>query len=301
MPVKVAAQLHEPQSGEENAPSLVILHGLFGSAGNWRSLSRQLASEHAVHALDLRNHGVSPHHDLMTYAEMAGDIVQYLDENVGDAPILMGHSMGGKAAMRLALSHGGGLSKLVVVDIAPVPNQHDFDHLLQAMSLIDTKTIRGRGEADKALAERVVDPPLPQFLLQNLVRDDTGYRWRINLEAIRANMDAILDFPIPDDWQAFEQPTLFISRRAIRLRSQRAPQNQSRAFSQCKNSDHRRYGSLAARRTATTLSRCSAELPRKLTDARSGKSVGNPHSHVVDDDQCRRGLSVSTQRAIRNW
>ena len=210
MLVKVAAQLHEPQSGEENAPSLVILHGLFGSAGNWRSLSRQLASEHAVHALDLRNHGVSPHHDLMTYAEMAGDIVQYLDENVGDAPILMGHSMGGKAAMRLALSHGGRLSKLVVVDIAPVPNQHDFDHLLQAMSLIDTKTIRGRGEADKALAERVVDPPLRQFLLQNLVRDDTGYRWRINLEAIRANMDAILDFPIPDDWQAFEQPTLFI-------------------------------------------------------------------------------------------
>ena len=165
MPVKLTAQLHEPQVSGETSPTLVILHGLFGSANNWRSLSRQLARDYTVHALDLRNHGGSPHIACMNYPEMASDVLRYFDEMLADNPILVGHSMGGKTAMHLALSAGQRICKLIVVDIAPVANRHDFDHLLDAMVALDTHAIRRRGEADAALAERIPDQSLRRFLL----------------------------------------------------------------------------------------------------------------------------------------
>ena len=210
MPVKLAAQCHEPQSDAGNNPALVILHGLFGSASNWRSLSRQLGEVHPVHVLDLRNHGVSPHHPSMTYPDLASDVLEYLDDKVDGPVVIIGHSMGGKAAMHLALSQGQRLVGLIVVDIAPVINQHDFDNLFEAMTELDTSSIQRRSEAEEALGRRVPEQALRQFLLQNLVRADTGYRWRINLQAIASNMDAILDFPLPDQWQPFQGPTLFI-------------------------------------------------------------------------------------------
>ena len=131
-------------------------------------------------------------------------------DNAEQAPVLIGHSMGGKTAMHLALIQGHRLARLIVVDIAPVANQHDFDNLLEAMTELDIDSLQRRGEAEVALAKRVPQQALRQFLLQNLVRAGSGYRWRINLQAIRANMDAILDFPWPDNWQPFERPTLFI-------------------------------------------------------------------------------------------
>lgn len=216
MPVKVAAQRHAPPNGKSIGPPVVIVHGLFGCARNWRSLCRQLASRYEVHALDMRNHGASPHDDAMTYADMASDIVKYLDDTMTELPVLIGHSMGGKAAMHLALGHGDRLSKLIVVDIAPVPNHQGFQNLLEAMTEVDTKAIRGRDEAEEALSSRVPDKSLRQFLLQNLVRADHDYRWRLNLHALRVNMNAILDFPTPELWQVFEKPTLFI-------RGQRSP------------------------------------------------------------------------------
>ena len=210
MQVKLAATYHDSQVTGTNSPALVILHGLFGSANNWRRLARALSSDYPVHALDLRNHGVSPHDMHMTYPDMAGDVVDYLKDALTQPPVLVGHSMGGKTAMRVALGEGSRLARLIVVDIAPVPNWHEFDNLLDAMSELKTGTLTRRSEADAALRARVPDQSLRQFLLQNLVRGETGYRWRINLEAIRSNMDAILDFPRPDDWRPFERPTLFI-------------------------------------------------------------------------------------------
>ena len=210
MRVKLAVKYHETRAPGRDSPALVILHGLFGSANNWRRLAQQLSSDYPVHALDLRNHGASPHHPHMTYANMAGDVAGYLDHALTRPPVLIGHSMGGKAAMRLALAEGHRLARLIVVDIAPVPNRHDFDNLLDAMTELDTRTLKRRSDADKALQKRVPEESLRQFLLQNLIRGKTGYQWRINLDAIRSDMEAILDFPRPDEWEPFERPTLFI-------------------------------------------------------------------------------------------
>ena len=146
----------------------------------------------------------------MTYAEMAEDVAEYLTNTLPTKPVLMGHSMGGKTAMQYALAHGENLAKLIVVDIAPAPNQHDFDNLLEAMKSLDTENLQRRTDADDALSSRVPDAALRQFLLQNLVANKPGHRWRINLHAIDANMPAILDFPLPQKWRPFEQPTLFI-------------------------------------------------------------------------------------------
>ena len=210
MRVKLAAKYHATETPGRNSPALVILHGLFGSANNWRHLAQQLSNDYPVHALDLRNHGTSPHDAYMTYTDMAGDVADYLDHALTRPPVLIGHSMGGKAAMRLALAEGDCLARLIVVDIAPVPNRHDFYNLLDAMSELDTRTLKRRSDADEALKKRVPEESLRQFLLQNLTHGEAGYQWRINLEAIRSNMEAILDFPWPDDWKPFEHPTLFI-------------------------------------------------------------------------------------------
>lgn len=210
MSVKVAAQLHRRSCSESFGPPVLILHGLFGSAGNWRSVSRALSRRFEVHALDMRNHGASPHDDSMTYADMANDILDYLDDNICETPSVIGHSMGGKAAMHLSLAHGDRISKLIVVDVAPVPNHQGNEHILTAMSSVDIHRARQRNEVDRALADLLPDNALRQFLLQNLVRGNGGYRWRLNLQALRINMDAILDFPLPPIWQSYEKPTLFI-------------------------------------------------------------------------------------------
>lgn len=192
-----------------SGPPVVILHGLFGSARNWQGIARRLSSERRVLAVDLRNHGSSPWHPSMTFAEMAEDVAALIAARGLAEPAIVGHSMGGKVAMVLALTRPTLVARLVVVDIAPVGYRHDrFAALVRSLADLDLAQVRRRADADGQLAVAIPDAPTRQFLLQNLVEQDGCFAWRVNLAAIRANLSAISCFP--DIAGVYAGPTLFI-------------------------------------------------------------------------------------------
>ena len=129
--------------GEDGSP-LIVMHGLFGSARNWAGIARALAETHQVYSLDLRNHGASPRASTMTYKEMAEDVAGFIDRAGIEAPIVMGHSMGGKVAMRLALERPDLLKGLIVVDIAPVTYGHDMLDYIAAMQMLESRNVVGK-------------------------------------------------------------------------------------------------------------------------------------------------------------
>ena len=191
-------------------PPVVILHGLLGSGSNWRSIARRLAQTHRVYTPDLRNHGDSPHADGMSYPAMAEDLRAFLDGQGLDAATLIGHSMGGKVAMRLALETPARVQRLVVVDIAPTVSQHDHLPVLSAMASLDLGRVRRRADADALLAGTLPDAGLRQFVLQNLASTPSGFAWRVNLAAIEAGMADLLDFPVEPDAPPYPGPAQFI-------------------------------------------------------------------------------------------
>ena len=204
MTVDLAAQV----LGE--GPPLVVLHGLFGSGRNWSGLARKLAERRRVHLLDLRNHGDSPWHDEVGYAAMATDVEAYLDSHGLEQVEVIGHSMGGKTAMTLALARPEQVATLLVVDIAPVAYGHSHEGFAEAMQALDLAAVTRRGDADQALAAAVPDPGIRAFLLQNLVARDGGYAWRLNLAALQAGMAALIGFPPPAPGARYDGPTLFL-------------------------------------------------------------------------------------------
>ena len=174
---------------------LVILHGLFGSLDNWFSLAKAFSDNHHVYLVDQRNHGQSPHADSHTYDEMADDLVEFFEEhNLKDA-VLVGHSMGGKTAMRFAADHSELLSKLVVVDmgVKQYPVHHDL--IIRSMQALDLKNTSSRSEAEEELKHLLdEDESTIQFLLKNVYRqkqDDgsTCYAWRFNLDVIAEDIE----------------------------------------------------------------------------------------------------------------
>jgi pimeloyl-ACP methyl ester carboxylesterase len=171
---------------------VVFLHGLLGAAQNFGAIQKALSATHRVIAMDLRNHGASPHAPTMSYAEMAADVAETLYA-LGAAPAaIVGHSMGGKVAMTLAIDHPDLVERLLVADIAPVAYPApSFLRYLAAMRAIELKPGLTRREADVALADAVPQPPLRGFLLQNLLFNETPPRWRIALDAIVAEMPGI--------------------------------------------------------------------------------------------------------------
>ncbi len=199
--------LNQVVQGESGMSPLVILHGLFGSTSNWRGMARKLAENNQVISLDLRNHGESPWTDSMNYAAMADDVHKTLVASAVQYPVVLGHSMGGKTAMALALESPIQLSALIVADIAPVAYQHDHEEFIDAMEGMDLSRVSRRSEADQQLAETIPETGIRQFLLQNLVRDDDTYRWRINLEVIRRSMPNLLDWNLSGQ---SDIPCLFI-------------------------------------------------------------------------------------------
>ena len=203
-----AVDLNAIRSGQ--GPSVVVAHGLFGSARNWTSVARRLAGRHAVHALDMRNHGASPWTDEMTYPAMAEDLLRYAATHGLSRPAAIGHSMGGKAAMAAALLAPERIGRLVVVDIAPVRYRHGFASLVDALAGLDLDGVDRRAVADERLSEAVPDAAVRGFLLQNLVLRDGRYVWRLNLAAIAAARDTLWDFPDLPPSAAFEGPTLLI-------------------------------------------------------------------------------------------
>lgn len=186
-------ELHSDISGQ--GKPLLILHGLFGSATNWRSVARHFAARHTVHALDLRNHGGSPWAATMTYPQMADDVRHYIERHQLQDVTLMGHSMGGKTAMTLALSHPELVARLIVVDIAPRVYAVTLASHVQAMRSIDLLAATSRGDVQRRLQALLPDAAVAAFLVQNLVQRDTCFDWRINLTAIAAAMPALVDFP----------------------------------------------------------------------------------------------------------
>lgn len=189
---------------------LIILHGLFGSSDNWLSIAKMLGNEYKVYLLDLRNHGSSPHSDDFSYDAMSADLLEFIKEHSIEDPLIMGHSMGGKTAMKFALSNPEVLSKLIIVDIAPryYPVHHDV--ILEGLQAIDIENLKSRREADETLAGYVKEQGVRQFLLKNLTRNDEGgYEWKMNLPVISEKIENVGE-GIKED-SSFEKPALFIN------------------------------------------------------------------------------------------
>lgn len=176
-------------------PPVVILHGLFGSGANWRSVAQALATSHRVLCADLRNHGNSPWADSMDYLEMAEDVRTLIARLELPSPTVVGHSMGGKTAMALALISPASVGRLVVVDIAPVPYADRFTPYVEAMRGINAAATASRTEAQRRLAERLPDPATAAFLVQNLISRNDHFDWRLNLAAIGLSVPALSAFP----------------------------------------------------------------------------------------------------------
>ena len=191
---------------DATAPPILIAHGLFGSARNWNVIAKRLSATRRVVVVDMRNHGDSPWFDSHTYADMAGDLAGVIAAHGGVADVV-GHSMGGKAAMMLALMHPGCVRRLVVADIAPVAYGHTQSHLIDAMQAVDLSGIATRRDAEAQLAGAVAEAGTRAFLLQSL--DVAGRRWRLNLEVLRREMAGIIGWPAaPGMWDG---PALFLS------------------------------------------------------------------------------------------
>ena len=188
-------------------PPLALPPGLFGQARNFGALQRRLAAGgRYVLALDLANHGASPHAPAIDYRSMAADVAESLDaRGVGRADV-MGHSMGGKVAMMLALTHPERVGRLLVSDIAPTAYPARWDGLVAAMRAIPPGT--ARAEADARLAAAEPDPGVRAFILTNRRPDDSG--WRIGLEGIATSMPAIMGWEMPEGAR-FEGTSLFVS------------------------------------------------------------------------------------------
>jgi esterase len=203
--------LHHLDQGQGRP--LVILHGLFGTLDNWQTLARRWATEAGLRvvSVDLRNHGRSFHSTEHTYALMAQDVLELFDSlELGPDTTLLGHSMGGKVAMRLALDHPERLAKLIVVDIAPrFSDMEHQDDIVAGLQSVDFTTCTNRQEADAALAKYVPNFGTRQFLLKNLYRkEDNTFSWRINLEVLATQLAAIGEETI--GIAPFMKPALFI-------------------------------------------------------------------------------------------
>lgn len=185
---------------------VIIVHGLFGSGRNWGVIARRLADRWHVLTPDMRNHGDSPRTETHGYPELAADLAELIEAHGGRAHVV-GHSMGGKAAMALALLHPDRLASLLVADIAPVSYGHSQQRFIDAMRAVDLSRVEKRSDARAQLAQHVEDPSLQSFFTQSL--DISGKRWVLNLDTLEAEMAKILSFPDLDG--AYEGPTLFLS------------------------------------------------------------------------------------------
>ncbi|WP_339695313.1 alpha/beta fold hydrolase [Celeribacter baekdonensis] len=176
-------------------PPLLIVHGLFGSARNWGVIAKRLSDQRLVLSVDMRNHGDSPRFATQSYPDMAADLAEVLEAHIDTyGPChVMGHSMGGKAAMVLALTRPELLKSLTVADISPVAYAHDNTPLIHAMRGLDLSKVEKRSDADQMLAHDILDAGVRAFLLQSLVVKEK--KWLLNLDALEAEMGKIVGFP----------------------------------------------------------------------------------------------------------
>jgi esterase len=200
-------QLHFKESGQ--GPAVVLLHGLFGSSENWHSIAMRLAATFHVFALDHRNHGQSPHSAEMDYPVMAADVDRFFASRGVASARVIGHSMGGKTAMRLALHFPQRVQKLVVADMAPRAYAPAHDKIFAALLALDLPSFQTRAQIEEALAPEIPNPVLRRFLLKNLGRAPAGgFCWKINLRDIAENYWRLRE-PVAGE-APFAGPVLFI-------------------------------------------------------------------------------------------
>lgn len=199
--------LHAIDTG--SGPPVALLHGLFGAARNFGAVQRGLAERFRVIALDLRNHGASPHAADASYAAMAADVLETLAALGAPQAALAGHSMGGKVAMTAALLRPEAVSRLLVADIAPVRYEPHFRTFADAMRALPLTPGLTRAQASAALAPAVPDPAMRAFLLQNLNRTSQP-AWRIGLDELAAALPGIEDWD-PPPGASYPGPVLVLS------------------------------------------------------------------------------------------
>jgi pimeloyl-ACP methyl ester carboxylesterase len=188
-------------------PALLIAHGLFGSARNWRAIGRNLATDRQVYVVDMRNHGDSFWDDDHSYFAMADDLARVI-EHLGRPMDVLGHSMGGKAAMVLALQNPELVNRLLVADIAPKSYKHDQVSNVDIMKALDLSSFSRRSEADAILAQSISETAVRSFFLQSLNVSEQGHSWQLNLDALKENMGLIVSFP--EVGGAFKKEALFL-------------------------------------------------------------------------------------------
>lgn len=203
------------ETDDPQATPLVLAHGLFGQARNFGGLARRFAETRPAIAVDLRNHGDSPWDDAMDYPAMGGDLLRTIAAEADGRAVLLGHSMGGKAAMAAALSAPERVAGLIVADIAPVAyDDHDHAPLARAMRAVDLGGVTRRSEVEAQLSEAAPEAALRAFLMQNLafetIEGERRARWRPNLAAIERAMPALLGWPDALADARYDGPTLVI-------------------------------------------------------------------------------------------
>ena len=196
--------IHYPSTKSNKTP-LLIVHGLYGSARNWGVISKRLSDEREIFAIDQRNHGDSQWCETQSYFDMAGDLQEFL-EHFGSMAVL-GHSMGGKAAMVLSILKPSLVEKLVIADIAPVSYFHDNTQYIRAMKNVQLDKLATRTDAIIQLAESVPKPELRSFFAQSI--DLKNKRWKLNLDVLESEMEKIISFPQLSG--KFEKVSLFLS------------------------------------------------------------------------------------------
>ncbi|MEM1378292.1 MAG: alpha/beta fold hydrolase [Pseudomonadota bacterium] len=197
--------IHHSSTG--TATPLVIAHGLYGSARNWGTVARALSDRGSVLVVDHRNHGQSPWHDTHRYEDLADDLAQVIKTHADGSVDLLGHSMGGKAAMTLALTKPELVNRLIVVDIAPVAYRHTQIEYIRAMRNVDLSMRPKRAEVELGLRDEVGDATLASFFSQSYNPKDGA--WQLNLDVLERDMPQILGFP--DLAAQFPAPTAFLS------------------------------------------------------------------------------------------
>ncbi len=181
-------------------PPLIIVHGLYGSSDNWMNIGKQLGEHYSVYLVDQRNHGQSPHSDIHNYDAMRDDLIEFMERQGLPKATLLGHSMGGKTVMHLAVSDPGRVDSLIVLDMSPFtcePGRHSSQYslhtgIVSGMLKVDFNRVEKREDVDEQLAGSISSSRIRSFLMKNVIRNKDGtYRWRLNIEAIADEIDAI--------------------------------------------------------------------------------------------------------------
>lgn len=218
--------LHYREAGE--GPPLVLVHGLFGSLENLGGLARPLSEQFTVYSVDLPNHGRSPHSADTTLASMATQLSQWLEQRGLTCAHMLGHSLGGKVVMELALKDPAKVSRLAVMDIAPSAYEQRHQGVFAGLQAIQPEALTSRAEAERILAEHVPEAPVRSFLLKNLAKSEgAGFHWRMNLAELARSYPQLI---AENRSGTFAAPTLFIKGASSDYLQERHRQEIARRF-----------------------------------------------------------------------